>query len=47
VSKVYYEENNLEKIVAYCSKDVITLAQVLLRYKAEPFIEAANIKMVG
>jgi len=47
VCKVYYEENNLEKIVEYCSKDVVTLAQVLLRYKAEPFIEAANIKMVG
>lgn len=28
VSKVYYEENNLEKIKTYCLKDVITLARV-------------------
>jgi predicted PolB exonuclease-like 3'-5' exonuclease len=46
VRAVYYEEDNLEKIVEYCGKDVITLTQVLMRYKGEPFIPAQNIKMV-
>lgn len=46
VSKVYYEENNLERIVEYCAKDVATLTQVLLRYKGEPFIQKENIKIV-
>ena len=46
VRQVYYEDNNLERIAEYCSKDVITLAQVLMRYKGEPFILAENIKMV-
>ncbi len=46
VRKVYYEEENIERIVEYCSKDVVTLAQVVMRYKAEPFIPVENIKMV-
>jgi 3'-5' exonuclease len=32
VSKVYYEEKNLEKIKSYCVKDVVTLARVYQRY---------------
>ena len=30
VSKVYYEEKNLERIVKYCEKDVITLIKLYL-----------------
>lgn len=33
IYKVYYQENDLEKIVKYCQKDVLTLIQVYLRYK--------------
>jgi uncharacterized protein YprB with RNaseH-like and TPR domain len=43
VRQVYYEENNLERIVEYCSKDVITLTQVLLRFKGEPGINPEQI----
>ena len=32
VSKTFYEEKNLEKIVKYCKKDVITLARVYKRF---------------
>ncbi len=32
VSKVYYEENNLQKINTYCMKDVATLARVYARF---------------
>lgn len=32
VSKTFYEEKNLEKISAYCKKDVITLARVYNRF---------------
>lgn len=32
VSKTFYEEKNLEKIEAYCKKDVITLARVYNRF---------------
>lgn len=32
VGKVFYEDNNLEKIEKYCKKDVITLARVYNRF---------------
>ena len=32
VARVYYEENNLEKIVKYCERDTIAVAQLLLRF---------------
>lgn len=30
---VYWQEHDLERIATYCSKDVITIAQIILRYK--------------
>lgn len=33
VGSVYWEENNLERIKKYCQKDVVTTAQVLLKFK--------------
>jgi predicted PolB exonuclease-like 3'-5' exonuclease len=32
VAAVYYEENDLERIVRYCEKDAMAVAQLLLRY---------------
>ncbi|MBI2271244.1 MAG: 3'-5' exonuclease [Bacteroidetes bacterium] len=43
VSRVYYEEKNLKRIVTYCQKDVLTVAQVLLRFKGEPLIKAEQV----
>ena len=39
VSKVYYEEKNLERIVRYCEKDTLALANLMLRFKGEPIIQ--------
>ena len=33
VGDVYYEENDLERIVHYCERDLITVAQVFLRLR--------------
>lgn len=38
VCSVYYEEKNLPRIVAYCQKDVFTVAQVLRRFRNEPLL---------
>jgi predicted methyltransferase len=35
VRDVYYEENDLERIVQYCERDVVTVAQVFLRLRNE------------
>jgi 3'-5' exonuclease len=34
VRQVYYEENDLPRIERYCKKDVVTVARVLLHFKA-------------
>lgn len=46
VSKVYWDEKNLPRIVNYCQKDVIATCQILLRYKGLPLIENDNITIV-
>ena len=43
VAKVYYQEKNLERIVAYCEKDTIAVAQVLLRFNNEHLLQAHQI----
>jgi hypothetical protein len=32
VARVYYEENDLDKIVKYCERDTVAVAQLLLRF---------------
>jgi 3'-5' exonuclease len=43
VNDVYWNGKDLYRIVHYCQKDVITLAQVLLRFHCEPLIQQENI----
>lgn len=43
VSRVYYEENNLDRIASYCQKDVLTVAQVFLKFKGEQLIEESQV----
>jgi uncharacterized protein YprB with RNaseH-like and TPR domain len=38
VAGVYYKEKNLDRIVQYCEKDVITVAQVILKLRNEPLL---------
>lgn len=43
VGKVYHEEKNVEKIKAYCLKDVITLARVYQKYTGEKNLEDKDV----
>ena len=45
VWEVYWKEKNLERIVAYCQKDVVTVAQILLRMMGEAGIRHENIEI--
>jgi uncharacterized protein YprB with RNaseH-like and TPR domain len=45
VAKVYYEEKNLERIVTYCQKDVITLAHIFLRFMGEAPLPADAVEI--
>jgi uncharacterized protein YprB with RNaseH-like and TPR domain len=43
VAMVYWKENDLQRIVAYCRRDVIAIAQLMLRYKGEELLNQDNI----
>ena len=44
VNSVYWIEKDIDRIVEYCQKDVITLTQVLLRFHCEAQIKPENIE---
>ncbi|MEX1382580.1 3'-5' exonuclease [Lutibacter sp.] len=43
VGGVFYKEKNIARIVTYCEKDTIAIAQLLLRFNNEPLIEELAI----
>jgi len=43
VWKVYYLENNPERIVNYCEKDVVAIARLILRFKGLPTLRDEEI----
>lgn len=44
---VYWNENNLQRIVTYCQKDVLTIAQIFLRFKGEALLSENDLEIVG
>lgn len=44
VAEVYYREQQIERIVTYCQKDVITVAQIFLKMSGEELIAEENIE---
>lgn len=45
VGKVYWQEKGLERIKTYCQKDVLTVAQILLKLKGLSLISESNVKI--
>lgn len=43
VRKVYYEENDIDRIIVYCEKDTVAVAQILLKLRNEPLLENHEI----
>ncbi|HAM09819.1 MAG: 3'-5' exonuclease [Bacteroidetes bacterium GWE2_41_25] len=46
VAGIYYIEKDIERIVRYCEKDVVAIAQVLLRFMNKPMIGDEKIESV-
>ena len=46
VAGIYYNENDISRIVRYCEKDVVAVARVLLRFMNLPLIDDARIESV-
>lgn len=47
VGRVFWEEDDLERIALYCEKDVLATTQLFLRYQLKPLIEEEMVKHVG
>ena len=43
VGQVYYEEKDIDRIVTYCEKDVVAVAQLMLRFRNEDLLVADEI----
>ncbi len=43
VAEVYYKEKDLERIAAYCQKDTLTVAQLLLSFLGKPIIKEEDV----
>ncbi len=46
VRQVYYDDNDLDRIITYCELDVVTTAQVFLRMRNEELLADNEIKKV-
>ncbi|MCM5662372.1 3'-5' exonuclease [Galbibacter mesophilus] len=46
VAHVYYQENDIDKIINYCEKDVIAVAQIFLRLRGEEILDDVEVKHV-
>lgn len=43
VREVYYREHDLQRIAVYCQKDVVTVANIILRFKSLPLLDKEHI----
>ncbi len=43
VGRIYWEEKDLKRIEKYCKKDVLTIAQLLLKYKGKELLQENEI----
>jgi len=46
VRHVYYEDNDIDRIITYCEKDTVAVAQILLRLRQEKLLEENEIVSV-
>lgn len=46
VARIYWEENDLDRIVRYCEKDTLAVANLMLKYKGDKIIPMENMEVV-
>jgi hypothetical protein len=46
VGQVFWQEKDLDRIVIYCQKDVVTVARLIQRWKNEPLLTEENLKII-
>ena len=43
VAKIYWEESDIDRIIRYCEKDTLAVANLLLKYKGDKIIPMENM----
>jgi len=43
VARVYYKDKDLARIVKYCQKDVLTVAQLMLKFQGKKLINEEDV----
>jgi uncharacterized protein YprB with RNaseH-like and TPR domain len=43
VRDVYYQDHDLQRIATYCEKDVVAVAQIILKLRKEPILTDEQI----
>jgi uncharacterized protein YprB with RNaseH-like and TPR domain len=46
IADVYWKEHDLKRIVTYCEKDVLTVAQIIMKFMGLPLISSEKIESV-
>lgn len=47
VGRVFWQEKDLPRIVEYCQRDVITVAQLMMKFKNLPLLTPEQIRIAG
>lgn len=47
VGRVYWKEKDLPRIIQYCRRDVVTVAQLILRFKGMPLLAPDQLEIAG
>lgn len=46
VGQVYWEEKDIERIVSYCEKDVLTVVQIAMRFAGQSLLKDEDIEII-
>jgi len=46
VARIYWEENDTDRIIRYCEKDTLAVANLLLKYRGDQIIPIENMEVV-
>jgi 3'-5' exonuclease len=47
VARVYWEEKNLERIVTYCQKDVLTIINLFLKFQGKEMVDESAVQFIN
>ena len=47
IAKVYWTEQDIERIVTYCQKDVLTIVNLFLKFQGKEIVNESSIQFIS